>query len=177
MEFKTLSVIKHPPKLVWDTMQNHFPEIGDLVDEVDSIVLEKSTKLPSGEIENVNIWKADPQIPEMIAKFVKPEMLTWTDTAVWDEKNMICNWTIDSHYFKEKMDCKGFTKFDSAIGGRGCRLTFQGSIYWEGGIPLTLGVMDGMVSKALESILSKMVPNNFRKLTNAVSQFIEKQNQ
>jgi hypothetical protein len=175
MEFKTLSIIKHPPKLVWDTMRDHFPNIADLVDEVESITVQSREKIPSGKLKIESIWKAAPQLPSIIVNYIKPEMLTWTDIAVWDEQNMICNWTIDSHYFKEKMDCKGYTKFDSAIGGRGCRMTFEGAIFWDGGVPLALGAMDGMVSKALESIMSKMVPNNFQKLTTAVAAFIEKQ--
>lgn len=175
MEFKTVSIVKHPPLTVWETMRDHYPEIADLVDEVDSITVHSRQKTPSGTLEVVNIWKANPQLPPIITDYIKPEMLTWTDTAIWDEQKMTCNWTIDSHYFREKMDCKGFTKFEPAIGGRGCRLTFQGSIYWDGGVPITFGVMDGMVSKALESIISKLVPNNFQKLTTAVEKYIEMQ--
>jgi polyketide cyclase/dehydrase/lipid transport protein len=175
MEFKTLNIIKHPPEKVWVTMRDQFPDIVELVEEVDSVVVDSRTEISKGIMEVKNIWKANPPIPEVIIKHVKPEMLTWTDTALWDEQTMICSWKIDSHYFKEKMDCKGITKFEPAIGGRGCRLTFEGTIHWEGGIPLSFGMMDGMVSKALESIISKMVPNNFRKVTSGVEMFMAKQ--
>ena len=175
MDFKTLSIIKQPPKVVWQTMRDHFPDIARLVDEVESITVKSRDQITYGKMEVVNIWKAAPQLPTVIEQYIKPEMLTWTDTAIWDEEKMVCNWTIDSHYFREKMDCKGITKFEPAIGGRGCRLTFQGNIYWDGSIPITFGVMDGMISKALESIMGKMVPNNFRKLTSAIETYIEMQ--
>ena len=174
MEFKTINILKHPPELVWETMRDYFPDIAELVDEVDSITVQSRIPGKSGVLQVINIWKADPPLPDVIVKYIKPEMLSWTDTALWDEQTKICNWTIDSHYFKEKMDCKGFTQFESALGGRGCRLTFQGNIYWDGEIPLSLGIMDSMVSKTVESILSKMVPNNFRKITSGVESFIEK---
>ncbi len=172
MEFKTVSIIKQPPAIVWATMRDQLPEIVELVDEVDSIVVQSRKKTSDGNLEVINIWTARPQLPDMIARFVKPEMLAWSDIATWDEKTMICNWKIDSHYFREKMDCTGSTKFEKAIGGRGCRLTFQGNIYWDGSVPMSFGVMDGMVSKALESVIGKMVPGNFQKMASAIERFI-----
>ena len=173
MEFKTLSIIKHPINIVWTAMRDHYVEIVAFVDEVDSIHSISRKKITPKKMEVVNIWKADPPIPEIISKQIKKEMLSWTDTAIWDEEKMICRWKIDSHYFKEKMNCKGFTKFEPAIGGRACRLSFQGSIDWDGNLPLSFGMADSMIAKTLESIISKVIPNNFRKLASGVAAFIE----
>ena len=173
MEFKTLNIIKYPVDIVWTSMRDHYVEIVAFVDEVDSIRPVSRKKIAPNKLEVVNIWEADPPIPDIISKYFKKEMLSWTDTAVWDEGAMICNWKIDSHYFKEKMNCQGFTKFEKAIGGRACRLSFQGRIDWDGNLPLSFGMADSMISKTLESIISKVIPNNFRKLTSGVATFIE----
>lgn len=174
MKFKTVSIIKHPQDTVWQTMLNHFPLIGDHVDDIESIVNEREVQLSNGSIKMVNIWTANPPLPDVISRFIKPEMLVWTDTAVWDKQEMICNWTIHSHYFKNNMVCSGFTKFDSAIGGKGSRLSFEGNIEFSKDFSLLTGIMDKMVSKTIESVISKMVPNNFQKITAAVGNYLDK---
>ncbi len=177
MEFKTISIIKHPPQLVWDTMHQHFPEIGDLVDDIASITIESEQELAGGQLKKVNIWTAAPEIPAFISSFLKPTMFVWTDIAICDPKKMICNWSIESHYFQEKMNCVGSTQFQQAMGGRGCKLQFQGQINWAGNTALIPGVMDQMVSKSIENLISKMIPNNFQKITAAVAQYIAEHEQ
>ncbi len=173
MDFKTLSIITHPPEVVWKIMKDQFQNITDRIEEVDSISLLSRKHIPSGKLEITYIWKVNPKLSDMITRFIKPEMLILVEKAVWDEQNMVCNWTIESPYFKEKMDCRGFTKFNPAFDEYSCQLVYQGSILWENEVPNTFGIMDGMVSQALESIICKLVPNNFRNLILATKEFLE----
>ena len=39
---------------------------------------------------------------------------------------------------------------------------------------MSLGMLDGTLAKAAESILSQMIPSNLRKITEALSKYIEK---
>lgn len=173
MEFKSLSVIKHPAEKVWLTMRDHLHEITEFVEDVESIKVQNRMSEPDGLIKVVNIWTASPKLPSFVVDKIKPNMLMWTDTAMWDESKLACNWEIDSHYFKEKMSCLGTTTFESAIGGRGCRLMFRGEIHFEGRI-ITSGRFDGMISKTVENVIGKVIPNNFRKVTHAVGSLIER---
>lgn len=172
MEFKSLSVIKFPADQVWLTMRDSLHEIADMVDDLESITPQDRLIEPSGLVKVVNIWVSSPKIPQIVMDHVQPEMLSWTDTALWSESDLSCNWEIDSHYFREKMKCWGATTFESAIGGRGCRLTFQGQIEFEGQILPTSGALGGVVSKTVESVMGKMIPNNFRKLTHSIGTLI-----
>ncbi len=172
MKFKTISMIKQPVEVVWETFRDRFEEIGQEVDDLEYIALKDKAENEAGQLVSVYEWKADPSLPALLKSYIQPSMLTWTDTATWDADNKVCYWEIESHYFKDKMQCIGSTTFSSAMGGRGCRLTFQGNIHWEGGLPALVGIMDGPVTRAMESVISKMVPKSFHKVSGAVEKML-----
>lgn len=175
MNFKTISIIKFPVDVAWYTMMNQLPEIARDVDDLESITEEERIKSVNGSTKIVNVWKAKPRLPAMVTKYVNKEMLTWTDTATWNERDKIVNWEIRSPYFHEEMNCEGTTAFESAMGGKGCRLTFSGSLEWKGKVlSMGLGIFDGTIAKAVEGVLTQMIPSNFRKITEVMSRYIER---
>ena len=178
MHFSTVSIIRQPVELVWNIMCDQFPQIGDLIDEIDYIRREDLRQLENGDIETVHIWKSSPDLPAMVKKFIQPDMLSWTDTALWKSREFVCEWKIDSHYFQKGLKCSGRTVFEPAIGGRGCRLTFAGDLHWEGGgLPAGMGLLGDFISKGLEPLMGQLLPGNFRKITQAVETLIAAQSQ
>lgn len=173
MEFKTISMIKHPVDLVWETFRDRFEEVGEKVDDLEYIAFREKNVNETGQLTTVYEWKANPKLPALVKSYIQPNMLTWTDTATWNANEKVCHWQIYSHYFKDKMDCVGSTTFSPAMGGRGCRMTFQGNIHWDGGLPALVGIMDGPITRAMESVISKMVPKSFHKVSNAVGELIK----
>ena len=174
MNFKTISIIKSPVDIAWETMLHKLPDIAQDVDDLESITEIERTALPD-IIKVVNVWKSKPKLPTMIVKHINPGMLTWTDTAMWKEKEKTIEWKIRSHHFYEEMHCSGTTVFENAMGGKGCRLTFSGSLEWKGKVlSLSLGIFDSTIAKALEGVLTQMIPSNFRKITEVMSKYIEK---
>lgn len=175
MNFKTISIIKFPIDIAWNIMMNYLPEIAKDVDDLESITEIERQPNTDGTIKVVNVWKAKPKLPAIVTKYINPDMLTWTDTAWWDEKDKIVNWQIRSHHFHEEMHCKGSTAFETAMGGKGCRLTFSGSLEWKGKVlSVGLGIFDNTIAKATEGVLTQMIPSNFRKITEVMSKYIEK---
>jgi len=168
MNFKTVSIIKHPVEVVWPAFRDQFEEIGALVPNVEYI-REMDRTNSDGPLKTVYEWKVDPPLPAIIKGYIKPEMLSWDDIARWHEDNHQCHWHIVSHYFKDKMHCQGETHFQPAMGGRGCRLTFQGDIVWKEGLAAIAGFMEGPVNRAIEQVLENMIPKNFHKITQATS--------
>ena len=101
-------------------------------------------------------------------------MLEWTDSANWKEKEKIIDWEIHSHHYYEELYCKGATAFERAMGGKGCKLTFSGELEWKGKVlSMSLGMFDSSLAKGVESILSQIIPSNLRKITDALSKYIE----
>ena len=173
MEFKTICILKYPKEVVWAAMRDEMTAIGDLISEIEYIRRESQSETAAGIQTIVTEWKAAIQFPDFIGQYVKPEMLTWTDTAEWHEAQDVCYWKIDSHYFKEKMESKGSTTFESAIGGKGCRLTFEGFLKWESNALPGFNLNDGIVGKTLEPIIKQMITGNFRKVADATEVFLK----
>lgn len=172
MNFKTVAIIKQAVPVVWETMQNHLADIASTVPDIDTVTPVSSQRNEDGNLLVVNTWKAKPPLPEFLAKFVQPDMLTWTDSATWEERKQQCRWEIKSHYFKEKMTCIGLTSFEPAIGGRACRLTFEGNLSWQSDA-LPIKMAGALVSQGIESFMAGMIPANFRKLAEAVERYIQ----
>jgi hypothetical protein len=172
MEFRTVTIVKHPTALVWETMQEHLPEIASAVPDIESVSPMSSSKNEEGHLLMVNVWKAKPPLPDFLSKMVQPDMLTWTDSAVWKEAQRSCRWEIRSHYFKEQMSCIGNTSFEPAMGGKACRLSFEGTLHWQANA-LPIKMAGPLVAQGIESFMASMIPANFRKLTEAVEHFIQ----
>ena len=173
MQFKTVSIVKFTPAVTWEAMLNHMPQIAEGVDDLESIVEKEKAVLSPELTKVVNLWQAKPNLPQLIAKHIKPDMLIWTDTAIWNGEKQTVAWTIQSHYFGDQMHCSGTTTFEPAMGGKGCRLTFGGELNWKAGsVSLGFGFLDGALLKTAESVLTQMIPANFRKITEALADYI-----
>ena len=60
----------------------------------------------------------------------------------WKGKEKIIDWEIHSHYYYDKLYCKGATVFEQAMGGRGLQAHFLGELEWKGKVlSLSLGML------------------------------------
>ena len=171
MEFKTVSIVKYPPGEVWRALRDHLAGIGERVEEIESIRQKEITSLDDARIRTVSVWKAAPALPELIRAYLQPAMLSWTDTSVWDEATHCCEWVIESHYFRDKALISGHTLFEPALGGRGCRLTFEGNLLWQSRLT-GLAAVEELAVRALEPAFRQLIPANFRKVTAAIEAFL-----
>lgn len=167
MQINTVVIIKHPWDRVWEAMQNHISQIAADVVEIESIQTQDKLVADTGDVRITNLWTARPPVPDFLKKVVQPAMFVWTDTAVWKPDSQSCHWVIHSHYFKEKMECSGQILFEPALGGKGCRLSFQGNIV------LQPGAM-GILQSGVEPVLSNLIPANFRQLAQAAERFLNR---
>ncbi len=165
METKTLSMVQHPRDLVWVTMRDRLPEIVAAVEDVESVALVSCQEL-AGNLCTEYLWQARPKLPALVAVNVRPEMLRWTDRARWSEPEFICTWEIEPHAFRESIQCRGTTRYELAMGGRGTRITFTSDFQ--------LGrARDGAPGNPMlhlaEPILRGLIPKNFSKVVAALA--------
>ena len=172
-EFKSLIVVKQPIDLVWVSIRDKLPELGAYLSDIDEILVEEREELADGNVLLVNVWKAKMKIPAMIKSIVDPGELSWTDEAEWIESQKTCHWKITPHFFKGRIQCQGTTDYQSAMGGRGTKICFSGqlTISTEGlkGVP---SYLENKLSVGIESLVSTVIPKNFRKITQAVPELL-----
>ncbi|MBL3591290.1 MAG: hypothetical protein JMN24_16095 [gamma proteobacterium endosymbiont of Lamellibrachia anaximandri] len=167
--FKSVIMVKHPRDLVWETIRDHLSEIVPYLDDIASVTTEQRAQDPDGVLQLVNLWQADIAIPDILTSVIDTDSVSWTDHAGWHPNNHECHWQIKPHFFSDRISCSGSTHYESAIGGRGTRITFAGqfdvSAHDIPGIP---AFMENSAAKVIESLVTTLIPKNFRKITDAL---------
>ncbi|MDT4969202.1 MAG: hypothetical protein QOJ64_3939 [Acidobacteriota bacterium] len=78
--------------------------------------------------------------------------------------------------FSQRLQCSGGTRYETAMGGRGTRSTFEGAFdLTDRHFPGVPSMFEGAIANGIESFVSTLIPKNFRKLTQAVSTFLGSQ--
>ena len=174
MKTRTVSIVKHPPELVWRTMRDRLPEIARLVEDIESVTASSKETDPAGAVHIVNIWQARPKLPAVVVSHVRADMLAWTDRSVWPAKKFECAWRIEPHFFAERIDCRGVTRYEPAMGRRGTRITFDGDLdILIADLPGVPPALENVVAQAIKSILGGLIPKNFRRIVEAMAAMLD----
>jgi hypothetical protein len=174
--FKSMIVVKHPKKVVWETMRDRLTDMVPFLDDVAAIKEVDRRDPGNGVVRLTNLWKAETKIPAAIRSILHASQVSWLDRAEWFEMRDRCEWQIEPQFFTDHIRCAGITSFEPAIGGRGTRITFEGKLdITLDNIPGVPGFMQGTVMKAIESLVTTLIPKNFQKLTAALSNLLEQQ--
>ncbi len=168
--FKAVTVVRHPPSLVWETVRDRLPELVPYMGDVAAIVTISRVEPAPGIVRLVNRWTAKPPIPQALAGVIRPEMLGWTDYAEWRTAQGTCGWRIEPGFFPDRIKCAGQARYESAMAGRGTRVTFEGNLE----IAAAGGFLAGPVSGAIEGFVSGLIPRNAQNLYRAVGRFLDR---
>jgi hypothetical protein len=176
VNIKTITVLKHPTELVWITTRDRLPEIVPLLDDIESVTVQSREEKSNGTVNLVNVWKACPKLPASVTSRIRPEMLAWDDHAEWSRGNFQCNWRMEPHFYTDRIKCSGVTRYEPAMAGRGTRITFVTNIELSvRDLPGVPAVLEDTVSKAIEFFVSVLVPQNFRKIAQAVGDLLDRE--
>ena len=172
--FSSVTVVKHPLNVVWVTIRDRLPELVPYIDNIEGITQLKREELPDGNIRLDNLWQLDSNLSSIRAANLARDDLRWIDRAEWQLHSHVCHWQIEPHFMSGQMTCRGLTRYEPAIGGRGTRITFEGQLNIA--VRNEIGAssfLDGTLLRGFESLASTLVPRNLRKLAEAVSSFLD----
>ena len=176
--FKSMIVVKHPKKVVWETLRDRLADMVPFLDDVAAIQQVERRESGNGAVRLTNLWKADIEIPDAIRSILHASEVSWLDRAEWFQLRDRCEWQIEPQFFTDHIHCAGTTSFEPAIGGRGTRITFEGKLdITINHIPGVPRFMQGTATKAIESLVTTLIPKNFQKLTAALSNLLDQQEQ
>lgn len=124
MELTAQTKLSFARPLVFTTYRDQLPKTVPYLPNVRSIIVKERSE--EGELVRlVNLWAASTEIPALAQKFLKPEMLQWTDRAEWDQQNWVCRWNIQVHAFPGLVECTGTTTFVEVGAGTELRIVGQ----------------------------------------------------
>jgi hypothetical protein len=154
--------------LVFHTYRDQLPETVPYLPNVSSIEVKERSDL-DGHTKLVNLWTAKTDIPSIARKFVKPEMLQWTDYADWDPANWTCHWRIETHAFPGLVECTGSTSFHEAGEGR-TELRVDGKLVMH----LEKAHVPRLLAGSVQPIIEKIVVGNLRPNLLSTGEGVEK---
>ena len=172
MDFKNVQTLKYPAPLVWATMRDHLPHIVSAQDDMDYVQVEKRSNKKPNAVHIISTWKADPPLPGFLKNFIKPDMLVWTDDAVWDNDTTTCTFDITTHYKVEDIDCTGTIQVEAA-GSKSSKITYSGVLTISKTERSSI-FLSGFIIRGIESLASTLIAHNFGKVVKALGETIAK---
>ena len=169
--FHSLVVVRRPRQQLWTIMRDHLSEIAAGIAEIEEVRQIERNVDADGVDHITNEWRARQQIPAAIRSLLKIDDIGWIDRNVWDGRTSTCSWSIEPKFLADHVICGGKTVFDDAMGGRGTRVTFEGTLELRPGLLGSLGSLEAMVSGFVESIVSTIIPRNLRAVVEAAALF------
>lgn len=167
--FRCLVGLRYPVSEVAPAVRDRLADIAPDLDDVERISVIERREQPHGGLVLVNEWRINPKLPAGLDTYVTSDMLGWLDHAEWSADAELCRWRIEPYFMPEAIRCTGETRFEAAMGGRGARVTFEGTLDVD---PAALARVPPAwrlpASAAIELVVGTLIPKNFRKTTDAV---------
>ena len=101
-EFKSLAIAKYLRADVWAAMRDALCDVAPHLGDIERIVVESREERADGTLYVVNRWHAKAPIPAALSSLIKPEMLAWTDHALWDPREHVCRFRIEPAFFPDR---------------------------------------------------------------------------
>jgi hypothetical protein len=162
--FKSIVVTQQPMDRLWVTIRDHMPELAGMLDDIDRITVVSREQLAKGRLRLVNEWRAKPRLPISIETVTGTDAFVWLDHAEWNESEHRCQWRIEPQFLDGRIHCHGATVYETAMGGRGSRVTFEGELELTAPRSGASSLLERSVVPIVESIVTVMIPKNFRKI-------------
>ena len=172
MELAAQTTLGFDRELVFRTYRDHLADTVDFLPNVSSIVVEQ--RVEEGDLVRlVNLWTAHTDIPSVAKKFLKPEMLQWTDRAEWDGPSWSCRWHIETHAFPGLVECRGTTTFLESGGGTELRIRGELALNLEKAhVPRLFA---GTVRPVIEKVVIGALTPNLLKTGEGIGRYLQAQ--
>jgi hypothetical protein len=169
--FRSVAVLPFEPAIVSRTIRDELQKLVPRLSDISSITTEKRKRNADGSIVLLNRWKTTMRVPPAIASR-NGESIAWLDRARWTPDGQ-CAWEIEPTLFSERITCRGETRFEPAMGGRGTRIAFEGTIDLRLGGIVAPGT-EAAIKAVVEFLAMGVIPRNFQRLARAVHEHLRR---
>lgn len=167
--------IAYDRDVVYETFRDKLIELQPHLPDIEKIEQTKYER-DGDDVHIVNIWHASEDevpIPSMAQKFIKPEMLKWTDRATWHDDSNSCDWDMEVGFMSKAISCSGTTYYREK--GDRTEVHITGSLNVDAkelGVPR---IIAGKVGEAVESVVVRMITPNLTKVNRGAEKYLADQ--
>ena len=170
MKFEIQDPIPFEAEEAFLLLRDEMSALVPFMEDTESITV-VSREESEGEVKLTNHWQASMnKIPSALRSFVKPEMLSWHDHAVWTSSDQTGRWTLEALGSDKLFSCEGETTVINSEGQTSLKITLNFEVYPEKvpGIPKFLAKkIGGQVEKLIGEILSA----NMRQMAQSMASY------
>ncbi|OIQ87726.1 hypothetical protein GALL_304040 [mine drainage metagenome] len=170
--FSSFTMVRQPVDAVWATMRDRLGEVAAAMEDLQGIELLECAA-DGGGLHRLNRWTARQKIPAMLHAALGGESIAWLDRAFWRDADKICVWSIEPALLAGHIECGGTTRYESAMAGRGTRVSFEGYFSLMPGFASALpAALEPAAAGFVESIVSTVIPRNLARAIIAAGELI-----
>jgi hypothetical protein len=162
-----------PRDLVYRTYRDRLVELVPYLPNVRAIDV-RERKEDADAVRLVNVWHADAEIPAVARSVLRPDMLGWTDRAVWRQSDWTTAWRIETHAFTEAVTCAGQNEFVSR--GDATEIRIRGDLRIDlrkvRAVPRLLA---GTVGPVVERFVVAMITPNLSNVSRGIERLLAKE--
>ena len=160
---------------VYTTFRDNLVELLPYLPTVKAIEQKSYDRADDTTVNIVNVWHAaDEDIPAVASKFIKPEMLMWTDTATWRDDEYSVEWDMEVGFMQAAVSCTGKTTYSQK--GDQTQVHILGDLKVDAKqIPGVPRLLAGKVGDAVEKFVVKMITPNMTEVNRGVEEYLATQ--
>ncbi len=173
MKLESKDIINAPLDVVFKLVRDDLEKIVPYLLNVQKIEV-KERKEKGDELHLINHWYAKAEIPAAAQKFVKPELFSWKDSAIWKNKEYKVDYKLESFWANDLYSASGTNSF-KAINDTQTELTVSCNIeIYADKVPGVPKFLIKPVLPAIESLITKALSPNLTSLAKGLNEYFKK---
>lgn len=170
MKIESKTTINYPLdevyRLVRDDLQKLVPYLPN-VDKIDVI----ESNAADGKVEVLNHWYGRVEIPSMLKKVIKPEIMSWKDKAVWNDSEHNVVYEMESFIGNDLYDANGLNTFTAIDENTTVFTVSCDLIIYPEKVPGIPRLLAGKIKPMVEALISKILGPNLSSLGDGINQY------
>ncbi len=166
------ALIDFPREVVFAAYRDELVNLVEFMPNIRRIEIQ-SREENAPHVRLVNVWHGGGDIPAAARVVLSESMLSWTDYADWNQDDFTCEWRIETHSFKEAVDCRGKNRFIETNGKT--RLEIRGELTIDASrVKAVPKLLRKSVGKTVEDFLVKKITPNLLDVSSGLTRYLEK---
>lgn len=174
MRLETDAVLPFDRETVYLAYRDEMQALVPYLTNVREVLVEERSE-SDGVVRLVNVWHGGVEIPAAVRKVVDDKVLSWHDFATWTDSEHRCDWRIETHAFREAVDCGGETRF-VPLGRDRTRVEVQAEMKIDlrkvRGVP---GFVAGSIGRTVEQFLVRQISTNLSMVSGGIDRYLADQ--
>jgi len=173
MKLENKEVINRPLADVYVLVRDDLAKLVPYMPNVDKIEVKKHTPRDDNTIEVINHWYGRADMPSMLKKFLKPEIFSWKDTALWRNDKHCVEYQLESFLANDLFDARGVNSF-TAVGDdkTELKISCEVTLYPEK-VPGVPRILAKSVVPMIEALLEKILAPNLTALGKGLNEYFK----